>query len=110
MDYIDLKHSDVGKMISDIRRQAVAYRRENFLQRRDWKKLRLAHKPEYLDESKLQTLLRNNHTSELRDIAIGLSRLSHEGVPAQDLLLLLIDGTYIDFLSLDVKLQSSGLP
>lgn len=108
VDYIDLKHSDVGKLISDIRQHAIQYRRENFLQRRNWKKLGLCRKPEYLDESKLQILLKVQHTKELQDIAEELSRLSHEGVAAQDLLLLLIDGTYIDFLSRDIRLQAGG--
>ena len=108
VDYTDLRRSDVGKRISDIRQQAIKYRRENFIQRRDWKKLGLAHKPEYLDESKLQTLLKVRHAKELQVIGTELSRLSHEGVPAQDLLLLLIDGTYIDFVSRNVRLQSDG--
>jgi hypothetical protein len=107
--YSDLKHSDIGKMIASIRQQAIDYRKENFIQRRDWKKLGFFSKPKYLDEATLQRKLSTLHRDELDKITIRLSNLSHEGTAPQDLLLLLIDGTYIDFVSYDVKLQSDGI-
>jgi hypothetical protein len=106
-EYLSLRSSDVGKQIKAMRDTAIEYRKENFRLRRDWKLLGLHRKPKYLDEYTLQKILKAEHRDELNNIAKGLTDLAHQGYAPQDLLLLLIDGTYFDFVSYKVKIPST---
>lgn len=108
VEYLNLHYSDIGKIIEKVRRTAVSYRKRNYILRRDWKKLGLPCKPKYLDEAQLEQILKNRMGTGLSRITEKLSDLLVQGVPKQDVLLLLLDGVYIDFLSRRITIPSEG--
>jgi hypothetical protein len=108
VEYLNLRFSDVGKMIEQVRRTAVSFRKQNYRLRRDWKRLGLPRKPRYLDESCLEQILKTRLGTGLTVIREKLKKLLQEGIPKQDVLLLLLDGVYIDFLSQEIHLPSGG--
>ncbi len=107
-EYLSLRHSGVGKLVQKVRRTAVSYRRENYIQRRDWEKLGLHYKPDYLDELKLQEMTKTRLKSSLKLITKKLNKLLIYGIPKKDVLLLLMDGVYIDSLSYDINIPGEG--
>jgi hypothetical protein len=117
--YLSLRYSDVGKLIRKIRDRAIQIRRENFRRRHAgpchemvWlpkvQQFRLVIKPPiktpYIDEYKLQTILENRFASELAKIVTSIERLLNDGTEPQDALLLVMDGTYLDFLLPRIKI------
>jgi hypothetical protein len=69
VEYLNLRFSDVGKMIEQVRRTAVAYRKRNYILRRDWKRLGLPCKPKYLDEAQLEHILKARMGTGLNNIS-----------------------------------------
>jgi hypothetical protein len=108
VEYLNLRHSDVGKMIEQIRRTAVSYRKRNYILRRDWMRLGLPCKPKYLDEAQLEHILRVRMGTGLKVITQKLTNLLDKGVPKQDVLLILMDGVYIDFLAREITIPCEG--
>ena len=112
-DYLSLRFSDVGKLIHKIRSEAIKIRRENFKQRHAGPKRKLVFNPKtnqyrlvikppikkkYISDDQLQGILEQKFFIELEIIITRIQHLLACGTEPQDALLLVMDGTYIDFI------------
>lgn len=72
-----------------------------------WKKYGIK-KPEYLDDWMLEDILIEKIPTVLETIVDKFNQMLKDGIAKQDVVLLLLDGVFIDFLAEDIRIPDTG--